>query len=109
MKVNDHALWMKENCAVYPDAGTGTDREMMYLGLGLGGEAGEVLEKIKKAYRDGQFDNDALAKEIGDVYWYLGQLCLFIGTTPSEVLQLNKDKLASRLERNVLKGSGDDR
>lgn len=109
MRANNHAFYCKENFAVYPEAGQGTEKEMMYLALGLGGEAGEVLEKVKKAFRDGSFDNEQMAKELGDVYWYLGQLCLFIGKTPEEVIQINYDKLTSRKTRDKLHGSGDER
>lgn len=87
---------------------------LAYLALGLSGEAGEVAEKVKKIIRDkGGYiqheDRIEIAKEMGDVLWYLANLAEFIGTDFSYVAQLNVDKLASRKKRGVLKGEGDNR
>ena len=51
-----------------------------YLGLALGGESGEICEKLKKILRDkgGQLleeDRVALTKELGDCTYYISQLC----------------------------------
>jgi NTP pyrophosphatase (non-canonical NTP hydrolase) len=47
---------------------------LMYAGLGLCGEAGEVAEQIKKAYRnDGLLTRrrrDRIEDELGDALWY---------------------------------------
>ena len=53
------------NTAIYPGAGTGDNRELVYLGLGLTSEAGEVAGKIKKLVRDGQFEPIQIAYELG--------------------------------------------
>ena len=95
--------------AIYPDANTGSNLELSYLALGLGGESGEVLEKIKKLIRDGNFNPEEVAKEIGDVLWYASRLCNAIGYEFGEVANMNYNKLKSRQERNVLKGNGDNR
>ncbi len=98
-----------EQFAVYPDAGKGTDLELSYLALGLGGEAGEVLEKVKKKLRDNKFDKAEVAKELGDVLWYLARLADSIGYPLSVIADINFDKLSSRKDRGVLQGSGDNR
>ena len=95
--------------AIYPEAGEGTITELSYLGLGLGGESGEVLEKVKKLIRDGHIDKRETAKELGDSLWYLTRLANALGYDLSTVAQMNIDKLTSRKERNVLKGNGDNR
>lgn len=101
--------------AIYPGKGTGTKTEFSYLGLGLAGETGEVVEKIKKLIRDhpGEFPEDKfcqeMAKELGDVLWYVSQLCLAIEIPMSVVLKKNLEKLADRANRHVLHGSGDNR
>lgn len=52
--------------------------------LGLTGEAGEVADKVKKVLRDnnGEFTderNEEIAKELGDVAWYLAVSANSIG------------------------------
>jgi NTP pyrophosphatase (non-canonical NTP hydrolase) len=87
---------------------------IFYPALGLAGETGEVLEKIKKVFRD----NDGvladekrkeIAKELGDVLWYIAALCRDLDITMDDVAELVIAKLKSRAERNVLRGSGDER
>ncbi len=96
--------------AVYPGAGA----NLLYPTLGLCGEAGEVAEKVKKMLRDdgGVLSPErraALAKELGDVLWYVAQLATEAGLDLDAVAAGNLDKLMSRRERDVLRGSGDDR
>jgi NTP pyrophosphatase (non-canonical NTP hydrolase) len=95
--------------AIYPDANSGNTNELSYLALGLGGETGEVLEKTKKFIRDNKFDKAEVAKELGDVLWYLTRYANAIGYDLEEIAEMNVDKLQSRLERNVLGGEGDNR
>ncbi len=87
---------------------------LTYPALGLAGEAGEVAEHAKKAIRDdaGEVSDErraAMAKELGDVLWYVSQLASELGLELEQVAQLNLDKLRSRQRRGVLSGSGDDR
>ncbi len=87
---------------------------LMYLGLGLTSEAGEVADKIKKIIRN---DNgmispekrEALKLEIGDVLWYCSQLARHLEIPFSEIAQANVDKLADRATRNVIASDGDNR
>jgi NTP pyrophosphatase (non-canonical NTP hydrolase) len=96
--------------AVYPDAGD----NIVYPALGLCGEAGETAEKVKKAIRDdgGTLTEErraAIAAELGDVLWYAAQLATEAGLELEEIAEANLRKLASRQQRAVLHGSGDDR
>jgi NTP pyrophosphatase (non-canonical NTP hydrolase) len=80
------------------------------LALGLVGEAGEVVEKIKKAYHYSRgCDTTDFAKELGDVAFYWARLCRHVGLDPSQVLALNVEKLSDRLERGVVWGEGSNR
>ncbi len=87
---------------------------IIYPTLGLNGEAGEIADKIKKIVRDkgGQITNEdtiALARELGDVLWYIAALAQDL-KIPLEAIALgNLNKLASRKERDVIAGDGDDR
>jgi NTP pyrophosphatase (non-canonical NTP hydrolase) len=82
--------------------------------MGVAGEAGEVVEKWKKiiAYKDGkvsQEDKDELAKELGDVVWYIAVMADSLGLSFDDVMERNIRKLADRQKRNVIKGKGDNR
>lgn len=91
-----------------------TKNEVFHLLLGLSGEAGEITEKAKKIVRDhdsdfSKFDKDDLKKEMGDVLWHLAVLANYFDIELEDIGATNIKKLASRLERGVLKGSGDNR
>lgn len=96
--------------AIYPE-----DQALEYLALGLNGEAGEVAEKIKKYVRGDNIQLDTpegqkkLARELGDVLWYLTRLVDELDAELEEVVQSNLDKLFDRQERGKLQGSGDNR
>jgi len=90
------------------------DHPIVYPTLGLANEAGEVAGKIKKIFRDkggviGAADREALKQELGDVLWYLTQICTELDLTLDEVAQANLEKLFSRLERGQIRGEGDER
>ena len=96
--------------ALYPNLGSNN----IYPTLGLVGEAGEVAEKVKKVLRDknGEFDNqskEAIKKELGDVLWYLSNLCTEFKFSLNDVALLNLEKLKLRSSRGNISGSGDDR
>jgi NTP pyrophosphatase (non-canonical NTP hydrolase) len=82
-----------------------------YLVYGLGAEAGEVLDVFAKAVRDnqGQVPLEPLKKELGDVLFFVAMVAKKYGMSLDDVAISNVNKLRSRKERNVLKGSGDDR
>lgn len=88
-----------------------------YPALGLAGEAGEVAEKVKKLLRDTNIDMTdipedkarEIAKELGDVLWYVANLAADLHYTLDEIAEMNLAKLSDRADRNVLKGSGDNR
>jgi NTP pyrophosphatase (non-canonical NTP hydrolase) len=86
-----------------------TATSVEYLTLGLVGEAGEVAEKIKKLIRDGSIDHEAIAKELGDVLWYLARLSNHFTYSLNDIAQINIDKLTSRKTRGKLQGNGDNR
>lgn len=96
---------LAKTTAIYPE-----QAKIFYPTLGLAGEVGEVCEKIKKNIRDGRvLDKDDLTKELGDVLWYLSALAGDLGIDLEDVAFKNYEKLKSRMERNVISGSGDNR
>lgn len=107
LEYNDFVRSMK----VYPEK-----MRVIYPALGLTGEAGEIAEKIKKWIRDEDFANgmsverrEAILLELGDPLWYITSLADDLGYTLQDVVDANVNKLTSRKERGVLKGSGDNR
>ena len=94
------------------------DEDIIYPALGLVSEAGEVADKIKKAMRDEgleiplDLDADqrrAIAKELGDVLWYITALAGDLGYALEDIATMNIDKLRDRKDRDIIHGSGDER
>jgi NTP pyrophosphatase (non-canonical NTP hydrolase) len=100
---------MSRRTAQYP-----REAWLSYPALGLAGEAGEVAEHAKKAIRDdggliSEERRGAMAKELGDVLWYVAQLASELDLDLEDIAQANLEKLLSRQRRGVLSGSGDER
>jgi NTP pyrophosphatase (non-canonical NTP hydrolase) len=75
----------------------GPDRSPLMLALGVGGEAGEVMEIIKKGHRPNKtVDIPHLKEEIGDVLWYLATLGDTYGLDFNEIATENIEKLNKR-------------
>lgn len=94
--------------AKYPAIG----HPVIYPTLGLVNEAGEVAGKIKKVFRDkdGQIDAETLEmlkSELGDVLWYIAQVCTELDVSLDDVAEYNIAKLYDRLERGKISGDGD--
>lgn len=115
--------------AIYP--GKGTPFGLMYVALGLA-EAGEVQNKVKKAFRDDDvitFDavsadktgmvvhvqpltperKAQIVKELGGVLWYVAACCEELGVDMRKVARDNLEELYSRGVRGTLSGDGDNR
>lgn len=101
---------LAKKTARYPSVG----ENYVYPSMGLGGEAGEVLNKVKKVFRDknGKLTKPAvrgISKELGDVLWYLSQIATELGKSLDSIARENICMLASRKRRGRIKGSGDNR
>lgn len=88
--------------------------ELLHLVLGLVGESGEIAEKFKKWIRDhdsdeSRIDRADITKELGDVLWYVAVLADYLDLSLDDIATANLAKLASRQDRGMLKGSGDNR
>lgn len=100
--------------AIYPEAGMGSLPALTYAVLGLTNEAGEVAGKLKKVIRDSgatltEEHRKVIQGEIGDVLWYLDRAAVESGTTLQALAAENAAKLADRMKRGVISGSGDAR
>jgi NTP pyrophosphatase (non-canonical NTP hydrolase) len=84
---------------------------LVYPALGLAGEAGEYVDKVKKTVRDGMKPEgyEDMALELGDVLWYLAVSAEHLGFDLSTIVEMNMAKLNRRREENLIQGSGDHR
>ena len=65
--------------------------------MGLCGESGEAIDIVKKWLAQGHdLDKDALAKELGDIAWYLAEMAYALDLPLETILQGNLDKLKKR-------------
>lgn len=107
MNINDYDKFT-ESTAIYPK-----DRELEYLCLGLGSEAGEIQGKVKKLIRDKKEltlnTKGDIISELGDCLYYITRLSNAMGITLADLIQSNYEKLSDRKARGVLGGSGDNR
>lgn len=100
---NETAVYPKEN-----------NLGLTYTTLGLASEAGEVAGKFKKVIRDmdGKMSDEVkkeMGKEVGDVLWYVSQVCTELGLSLEKIAAENLEKLRSRKDRGQLSGNGDNR
>lgn len=71
--------------------------KLAVMGLGITGEAGEVADLLKKHLGHGhELDKSALAKELGDVLWYVAAIATLNGLSLGDVAAANVAKLRLR-------------
>ena len=71
--------------------------DLVHMALGLAGEAGEVVDLIKKHFAYNKvLDVDLLVEELGDVEFYLEGIRQAIGVGREEVIKKNMEKLMKR-------------
>lgn len=121
MEMNQYQAKAMETC-VEKSANTA------YMLTGLTAEVGEINDKVAKWIRKGyaRLDNNylvfntcdinernaytvELVKELGDVLWFVAGLATRLGVSLEDVAQMNIEKLASRKQRGVIVGNGDNR
>jgi NTP pyrophosphatase (non-canonical NTP hydrolase) len=93
-----------------------SEKEVLLNGvMGLCGESGEAIDLVKKWMMQGhELDKAHLAKELGDVAWYLAETATAIGYDLETILQANIDKLKARYpdgftaDRSMHRKSGDE-
>lgn len=82
--------------------------------MGLCGESGEAIDIVKKWLAQGhELDKEHLAKELGDIAWYLAEAATALDMSLEDILQANIDKLKKRYpegfekERSLARLKGD--
>lgn len=91
-----------------------TAEHLLNGALGLTGESGEVADLVKKSMFQGhKWDYDHIAKELGDILWYVAETATAIGEDLETIMQMNIDKLMKRYpdgfssERSQNRAEGD--
>lgn len=65
--------------------------------MGLCGEAGEVIDIVKKHLHQGhELDKEKIILELGDVCWYIAEIAYALNTNLEDVLNKNIEKLKKR-------------
>lgn len=78
--------------------------------MGLCGESGEAIDIVKKYLAQGhKLDRENLAKELGDVAWYLAETAYALDYDLESIFQMNLDKLAKRYPHGFEKEKSIDR
>lgn len=82
--------------------------------MGLCGESGEAIDIVKKWLAQGhELDKERLAKELGDIAWYLAEAATALDLPLEQILQANIDKLKKRypdgfeVKRSLVRLKGD--
>jgi NTP pyrophosphatase (non-canonical NTP hydrolase) len=70
---------------------------ILHMAVGVSGEAGELLDAVKKhAVYQKQLDFDNVREEAGDILFYLTGLLNELGLTLNECIEANVEKLSKR-------------
>ena len=92
MKINEY-----QELALRTASTLESDKLVLNGALGLNGEAGEVADHIKKHLFQGhELDKENLAKELGDICWYIAIMAEGLGYDLESIMQMNIDKLRKR-------------
>lgn len=90
------------------------DYHLINGALGLAGESGEVADLVKKNWMQGHvLDLDHIAKELGDILWYVAETATAIGYDLDIIMHMNIEKLKERYpdgfsyERSANREEGD--
>lgn len=73
------------------------DNKILIFALGLGGETGEVEDLIKKGVGHGKgIDIQKVTDELGDLMWYVANICTELDINMEDILTYNMSKLKER-------------
>ena len=75
-----------------------SEKEVLINGvMGLCGESGEAIDIVKKWLAQGhELDKEKLAKELGDICWYLAETATALGLSLEDIMAANIEKLRKR-------------
>ena len=80
---------------------------------GMVGEIGEIHSMFQKVYQGHKVRGEHLNKEVGDLLWFVAEMCSALDWEMEDVMQLNIDKLRARypegfeVEKSLHRAEGD--
>lgn len=97
IKHNDMVRALAKDGATIAKEIDGQDAHLMHMAIGVSGEAGELLDAIKKKviYRK-PLDMENILEELGDIEFYLEGIRQGLGITREDCLAANIEKLGKR-------------
>jgi NTP pyrophosphatase (non-canonical NTP hydrolase) len=71
--------------------------DLLHMAVGVSGEAGELLDAVKKhVIYNKPLDIENVKEEIGDLYFYIERILQLIDTSRDEIMERNIAKLTKR-------------
>lgn len=93
MQINFYQQAAMRTCRHTP----GSQQALIEAALGLTGETGEAVDIVKKTMFGGHpLDKEKLLLEMGDIAWYLTEMCLALNVSFQDILEMNIKKLEKR-------------
>lgn len=84
--------------------------KILHSAIGIGTEAGEVLDAVKRRmFYNTELDIENLKEECGDILWYMTRMLSYIGSNFEEVMAMNNSKLRKRYPEGFTTKSAVDR
>ena len=98
MQINFYQQAAMRTCRHTP----GSQQALVEAALGLAGETGEAVDIVKKTMFGGHpFDKEKLMLEMGDIAWYLAEMCLALNVSFQDILEMNIKKQEKRYPKGV--------
>ncbi len=107
MKIENFDVYQQESRKTWNEIPM--NHSIVYPTMGMVNEAGEVAGKVKKIFRDRggeitEADREALKQELGDVLWYMAQICTELNLSLQEVAEILKKDVSVLIA--ILKKAG---
>ena len=98
MNIDDYVEWARNTGPIKASPAV-TNEHLGVLCLALVSDVGEVANVIVRRVRDGTFNRELFAYELGDVIFHLARLCAVTGIAPSELLNRSRNNIEERVAK----------
>ncbi len=98
--VKESFTFKKKPTLAHPDKSVNDLENRVVVLLGIGGESGEVLDDLKKIFRENRQPSpeeiESLKLELGDVLWHIAAIAAMYGLSLEDVAKGNISKLQDK-------------